>query len=206
MSPGGAMLRVYAALKERIMAGEFAPGEKLDPKRLAADLVISTSPVRDALHRLHGERMIESLRQEGFRQPQIVEPAIRDLYEWSSELMHVVLRAASREGARVDADSEPRSGSYGTRVSECFSRIALQSPNHEHRATVANLLDRTALYRPVEEHVLSDALQDVVHIETAVAQKRWPAAGRALDHFHHRRLRIIGKIAADLRPNSPNDL
>lgn len=205
MSPGGAMLRVYAALKDRIMAGEFAPGEKLDPKRLAADLVISTSPVRDALHRLHGERMIESLRQEGFRQPPIVEPFIRDLYEWSGELMHIVLRAVSRAEARTDSDPGSRTGSYGERLSDCFLRLAMRSPNHEHQAAVANLLDRTALYRPVEDHVLSDPLQDVIDIDTAVAQRRWPAAARALDHFHHRRLRIIPQIAADLRPSSMAD-
>lgn len=202
MSPGGTMLRVYATLKERIMAGEFAPGERLDPKRIATDLMVSATPVRDVLHRLHGERLIDSWKQEGFRQPAIAEPAIRDLYEWSGELMHVVLRAATRAEDRAESDPVTRSASYVSRVRDCFMRIALRSPNHEHRSAIASLLDRSTLYRAVEQHVLVDALQDVEEIDIAVSQARWPAAGRSLDKFHHRRLRIISSIAADLRPTS----
>lgn len=35
MSPAGTMARVYQALKARVMAGAFAPGERIDPARLA---------------------------------------------------------------------------------------------------------------------------------------------------------------------------
>src|SRR3546814_4258715 len=64
MSPGATMERVYIELKARAMRGEFAPGERLDPAVLARNLEVSATPVRDALHRLSGERIIDSRSEE----------------------------------------------------------------------------------------------------------------------------------------------
>ena len=79
MSPGATMERVYRVLKAQVMHGEFAPGERLDPSVLARDLGASPTPVRDALHRLSGERLVDSWHQEGLRQPIVGEGDLRDL-------------------------------------------------------------------------------------------------------------------------------
>ena len=50
MSPGGTMLRVYAALKARVLAGDFSPGERLDPTRLSSDLAASEAALFPARH------------------------------------------------------------------------------------------------------------------------------------------------------------
>ena len=59
------MERVYFELKAKVMRAAFAPGERLDPAQLARNLGVSPTPVRDALHRLSGERLIETWHQEG---------------------------------------------------------------------------------------------------------------------------------------------
>ncbi len=199
MSPGATMTRVYDTLKARIMAGEFAPSERLDPYQLAPELATSPTPVREALHRLAGERLVESWQQEGFRQPHIIEPAIRDLYEWSGELMHVVLRAASNAVIGPDLIRTPDPPDYTARVAEMFLTIAQLSPNHEHRHAVTSLNERCALFRAAEVRVLADAEDDATVVEAALAEARWSDAGRALDQFHRRRLRVVGAIAGMLR-------
>lgn len=199
MSPGATMARVYDTLKARIMAGEFAPGERLDPYQLAPGLASSPTPVREALHRLAGERLVESWQQEGFRQPHIVEPAIRDLYEWSGELMHVVLRAASNAMIGFDLIEASPPQNYVARVADMLLGIAQLSPNHEHRHAVTSLNERSALFRTAEHRVLPDAQDDLTAVEAAVAEARWSDAGRALDQFHRRRLRVVGAIAGMLR-------
>jgi DNA-binding GntR family transcriptional regulator len=93
------MARVYQALKARVMAGAFAPGERIDPARLSADLAASATPIREALHRLAGERLVESWQQEGFRQPFVTEANLRDLYGWSEDLLRLLLRAIERNAA-----------------------------------------------------------------------------------------------------------
>ena len=201
MSPGNTMMRVYATLKTRIREGEFAPGSRLDPAQLRRDLASSTTPIRDALHRLAGEGLIETWQNEGFRAPQISEPAIRDFYEWSNELVHVVIRAAAR---RQDPPLKPRSRGedYAASVTEAFLQLAALSANHEHRRVVANLCDRGMILWRTEPHVLSEAVADLGVIEQAVDEADWTEAGRAIDLFHRRRLRAVSQIAASLRDRS----
>ena len=91
MSPGATMERVYRELKARAMQGEFAPGERLDPSVLARELGASATPVRDALHRLSGERIIDSWHQEGFRQPILAEADLHDLHAWAAALLTLAL-------------------------------------------------------------------------------------------------------------------
>ena len=200
MSPGTTMLRVYETLKARIMAGEFLPGERLDPGRLASGLVASRTPVRDALLKLSGERLVDSWEQEGFRVPVINEPAIRDLYDWTTDVLHVVIRAASRRPATSDRCPPAPQSDYVRAVAGCFHAVASLSPNHEHRAIVTSLNDRSTVVRRAEAIVVVDAEQDIMAVEAAMTRGDWSAVGRAVDHFHRRRLRLVAEIAASLRP------
>ena len=67
MSPGPIFERVYLALKAQVTSGAFAPGDRLEPAALGEALNASITPVRDALHRLVGERIVEAPRNEGNR-------------------------------------------------------------------------------------------------------------------------------------------
>ena len=51
--------RVYEVLKQRILALELAPGTPLEESRLAVELGISRTPIREALIRLNSERLVE---------------------------------------------------------------------------------------------------------------------------------------------------
>lgn len=48
----------YFRIRRRILDGRLAPGEPLDQERLAAELGLSTTPVREALRRLESERLV----------------------------------------------------------------------------------------------------------------------------------------------------
>lgn len=51
--------RAYQALKSALLAGRFAPGERLALRQLANDLGVSLTPVRDAVNRLIAEKVLE---------------------------------------------------------------------------------------------------------------------------------------------------
>lgn len=199
MSPGGTMMRVYAALKTRVMTGAFAPGERLDPARLSGDLAASVTPIRDALHRLTGERLIESWQHEGFRQPFVSEAGLRDLYAWSGDLLGVVLRAAAR-GADAGPPLVARTDSFADDAASLFAAIAERSLNHEHRAAIASLNDRCHLARLIEGRLFADAGAELFELAAHVEAGRWAGARRAADAYHRRRLRHVPEIAAQLRP------
>ena len=50
--------KVYAALKLALLNGDFVPGKSVTIRGLAADLEVSTMPVREALRRLTAERAL----------------------------------------------------------------------------------------------------------------------------------------------------
>jgi DNA-binding GntR family transcriptional regulator len=51
--------RVYRGLRDRILAGELAPGESLTLRGLAESLGVSMTPAREAVRRLVAERALE---------------------------------------------------------------------------------------------------------------------------------------------------
>jgi DNA-binding GntR family transcriptional regulator len=50
--------RAYFSLKSALLAGRFAPGEKVVLRQVADDLGISLTPVRDAVNRLIAEKVL----------------------------------------------------------------------------------------------------------------------------------------------------
>jgi GntR family transcriptional regulator, rspAB operon transcriptional repressor len=56
---------VFERLQERIVSGELAPGDKLDPTEIAADLGLSRTPVREAILRLDNEGLVNRIPYRG---------------------------------------------------------------------------------------------------------------------------------------------
>jgi DNA-binding GntR family transcriptional regulator len=67
LSRGGRTLtgRVVRHLRQQIMLGELSPGEHLSELRLAEELNVSRSTVREALRRLESEYLIETIPHRG---------------------------------------------------------------------------------------------------------------------------------------------
>jgi DNA-binding GntR family transcriptional regulator len=59
--------RVYAALREQILAGELAPDSRLHQENISAELGVSRTPVREALARLAADGLVELLANRGAR-------------------------------------------------------------------------------------------------------------------------------------------
>jgi DNA-binding GntR family transcriptional regulator len=71
----------YRALKARLLRGEFPANVRLGEVRLAGELGVSRTPVREAMGRLHTEGLLERHPEGGYR-PWVPEvDVMRDLYE-----------------------------------------------------------------------------------------------------------------------------
>ena len=73
--------KTYDYLKTNILSGHFVPGERLAEEHLAEELGVSRTPVREALHKLEQEGLIEPLESRGFRVPQDSPEEIEDLFD-----------------------------------------------------------------------------------------------------------------------------
>ena len=57
--------KVYSTLRRRLMSGYYEPGSKLKEEVVAADLSVSRTPVRAAIHRLIAEGLLEPAPKRG---------------------------------------------------------------------------------------------------------------------------------------------
>jgi DNA-binding GntR family transcriptional regulator len=73
--------RIYAALKHGLLIGQYALGARLGEERLARDLGVSRTPVREALFRLHSEGLVDRHPDGGYCPTAPNLAAIRELYE-----------------------------------------------------------------------------------------------------------------------------
>ena len=182
------------------MRGGFEPGARLEPVQLARELSSSATPVRDALHRLSGERLIESWHHIGFRQPVHSETDLRDLYAWSALLLGLALRApGSPVPAGVHAE-EAALDDYAGRSAQLFRAIATQTDNRELRLTVANVVERSHMLRAAERTLDPDCLDAVDAMQRDFDGRRWPELRRGIGVFHRRRAAAAAQVAHLLRP------
>lgn len=91
--------RAYAAIRAAITSGEFAPGQKLTERELAAQLSVSLTPVREAIRRLEQEHLVERISA---RTTVVFAPPPAAVDEFA--LMEASLRALAVRFATLKAD------------------------------------------------------------------------------------------------------
>jgi DNA-binding GntR family transcriptional regulator len=191
------------------MGREFRPGDRLDPAVLAPPLSSSVTPVRDALHLLTGEGLVETRTSGGFHIPALDEPALKDLYDWSAELLGLAIRAWSRPAAiampATDAEDRP----IADRADQIFLAIARRSANGEHARAVDQLNARLHAARTVEPHVLDKAEEELAAIASAATSGERDTLRRLGASYHRRRRRAAADMplgwcsASRLFPSPP---
>jgi DNA-binding GntR family transcriptional regulator len=93
--------RVVLQLRERILSGVLRPGSFLRPDRLAVELGVSPTPVREALQALRADDMVRALPRRGF----VVAPLDRgDVVDLFAVQAHLTGELAARAAVALDAD------------------------------------------------------------------------------------------------------
>lgn len=97
--------RAVVMLREMLLRGTFAPGERLTELSLVPQLGVSRTPVRHALNRLAHEGLLEALPRGGFRARTFTMDEI-----WSAIELRGVLEGAA---ARLAAERLPGPAALG---------------------------------------------------------------------------------------------
>lgn len=150
--------RTIEAVRDRIRNGKLVPGELYSVYRLADELGVSRSPVRDALLRLAETGMVAFERNRGFR---VVVPGARELTEIIAVRLalevpaaeHAAVRAQPTDHAALWAEAKAMHKAVALADEWLFMRhdqrlhgllLELAGNNHSARI-IANLRDATRL-------------------------------------------------------------
>jgi len=86
--------RIYEHLREQLLNGEIAPPEHLIEAKIANELGTSRTPVREALHSLELEGLIESIPRVGYVVKAISEEEVEEICEIRMAIEGVAVRWA----------------------------------------------------------------------------------------------------------------
>jgi len=86
--------RIYDFLREQLLSGEIQPHQHLIEAKIAQDLGTSRTPVREALHSLELEGLIESIPRVGYVVKPISEQEVEEICEIRAAIEGVAARWA----------------------------------------------------------------------------------------------------------------
>jgi GntR family transcriptional regulator, vanillate catabolism transcriptional regulator len=99
---GNRALSVMDLIREAILGGTVAAGERLNEVQLSKTLAVSRTPVRAALQALAGEGLLDYAPNRGFTVREFPLPAILDAYDIRAALEGVAARFAAERGLRPE--------------------------------------------------------------------------------------------------------
>lgn len=142
--------QVFDALKEAILTNKLPPGEELKVEELAADLGVSSTPIREALVRLGDMGLVELVPNKGARVSLICPEDIRALWE--------VRRLLEPYAARIAVATTP--------VEEIDSlekqlESVLADPDNLQKYVESDFALHAALYKHLDNRFLFNILDQV---------------------------------------------
>lgn len=203
----------YEVLKQRILSEELAPGAVISQERLASEIGVSTTPLREALKRLATEGLVQLGSYRDARVTMLSAQEARSLYEVRLNLDPLAAHLAAER--RTDADVaaiqaslerlHPLSGAVDwealTAHREFHRSVYRASANLPLVEVLEGLWDKTDRYRRVglKKHPATDEDQERVRSEHQALAAAVVAgdAQQAREVMHAHILNSLGRRAID---------
>lgn len=182
--------RIYEHLREQLLNGEIAPPEHLIEAKIAKELGTSRTPVREALHSLELEGLIESIPRVGYVVKPISEEEVEEICEirmaiegvavrWAMEKAHKKLVEELEENISVAEDKVSRG--------DVRAFVDMDARFHEIISKFSGSKRLFELAQALRRHMLRYRIQSIYSIDNVL---------RAIDG-HKRILRAIKKRDLD---------
>ncbi len=190
--------KVYLYLREQILGGEIGPHQRLIEAKIAQEIGTSRTPVREALHNLEMEGLLESIPRVGYKVSTISDKEVDEICEirtaietlaarWAMEKAHTKLVSSLRKNitamkeraargdirAFVDLDAQFHEIIAGLSGSKRLHELAQNLRRHMVRYRVQSVY--------VADNVLR-AMQGHKAILAAIEQKNHGAVAKAIRH------------------------
>lgn len=95
---------VFNTLRQAILKGELAPGERLMEIQLAEKLGVSRTPIREAIRKLELEGLVLMIPRKGAEVAKISEKSLRDVLEVRRSLEELAIELACQRMSEDELD------------------------------------------------------------------------------------------------------
>jgi DNA-binding GntR family transcriptional regulator len=145
--------QIAARLAERILAGAYAPGERIREESLAAEFVVSRGPAREALRLLEKDGLITILPRRGAMVTKLSIDEVREIFEIRAVLNGLRDRSVAESAAR-DAVLPQLEAEVAT-LAQCARRPELGEDYVETVLRINRVLNRATPNRRLSAYLTS---------------------------------------------------
>jgi DNA-binding GntR family transcriptional regulator len=204
--------RVCSALREAITNGRLAPEERIKQEQIAAELGVSRTPVREALHLLEREGLVRLVPRRGAIVQGFTAADVRELYELRELLEPAAAALATTRASDDERQAVKRLAGLTDRRSGGFA------PNRDfHHALCApcgnglimRTLDSVWTHRAAEglftyQTLPAGAIERLATEHRAIAQAFAAADAARVRALVHDHVRAAGADALERLPGHKN--
>ena len=160
--------KVYAAIRNDILNGRIVPGERVIETRLAEQIRTSRTPVREALHLLEREGLLEAIPRVGYRVKDLHRDEVEEICEirrvnetlavhWAMERITAKeLQALEENLLRSEAEVKKGNPKSFVDLDAEFHEILARASGSERLQELCQLLRRHMLRYRIESIFLKD--------------------------------------------------
>lgn len=210
----------YHQIRRWIVEGHLRPDERLVEQRLAEELQLSRTPVREALRRLQSEGLVAFEPNRGARVRSLTVEGIADLYELRGRLEAMAAelaatratageldRLADAHEAFASAADAARGGELDSIRSvshrnDVFHLTLLEAAHHEHLTqALVRTVDHTLVFQAFRHYDVSGLERSVEFhglLDAAVRRGEATRAGRLMhEHVLQGRDQLLAVVGDD---------
>lgn len=197
--------RIYNAMKADYLSGVYRPESRIDLQAVADRHRASTTPVREAIHRLIGERLFEPHPEGGFRLATADTLHLAHLYTWYCQqalgALHLLrnpsLARAMEPFRHVNVPDEPLR--QVERVDSIFQEIANATGNVEMIDQIAAANERLRYARLAEIGLFPNSVRELRNLTRNGNLSGIANVRRRITAYHDRRILHATEIASAMR-------
>jgi DNA-binding GntR family transcriptional regulator len=185
VTPQTVLLQTALKLREAIMAGHFAPGERLIEASLCTQMGVSRTTIREAIRRLESEKLITTVPNKG--------PSIATITLHEAEQIYHVRRLLEGEAAALFAQraSEPEVAELRAALTR-FEAAVKNDDALERVAATGQFYD--VILRGCGNQIIRELLEGLIARINFLRAKSMSNPGRSKSSFTEMR-KILNAIA-----------
>lgn len=183
-------------IRNAIVEGRLGPGERLKEERLASELGISRTPIREALLVLQSEGLVDSVPNRGAFVRSYELDALRDLYELRAVLEG---HAARRAALRLTPDELDELRASCARFGRLVDGPGLPDPDGVRAIVRENNLFHTTIHAAAAHERLATMVRQVIALPLVYRSYVWYSESQrqASAHAHVQLVRAFEQHDAD---------